>query len=71
MTEVVRVETLGFEQALTELEKVVSILEKNPPVLEETLQLYEHGRALSTHLSNLLEKAELRVRQISGDENPS
>ncbi len=67
------VEGLSYEQALAELEKIVAALEANKPgdasglSLEEALSLYERGQALSRHCIDLLDKAELRVRQLSGD----
>ena len=67
------VEDLTYEQALAELEKIVSALEANKPgdaaalSLEEAMSLYERGQALSRHCVDLLDKAELRVRQLTGD----
>ena len=34
--------------------------------LNEAIALYERGQALSKHCAALLEKAELKVRQLSG-----
>jgi len=59
------VEQLTFEQAFEELEAIVRGLENESPVLEEAVALFERGQALSKHCSELLEKAELKVQQLT------
>ena len=61
------VNELSYEQALTELETIVTSLESNKLPLDETMSLYERGQALTRHCVELLDKAELRVKQLSGD----
>jgi exodeoxyribonuclease VII small subunit len=61
-------EELTFEQAFEELRAVVASLESGEPALEESLALFERGQALADHCSQLLEKAELRLRQLVPDE---
>lgn len=61
------VEGLTYEQALAELEKIVASLEGNQLRLEESMTLFERGQALSRHCVDLLDKAELRIKQLSGD----
>jgi len=61
------VEGLSYEQALAELEKIVTSLEVNKLSLDETMSLYERGQALTRHCVDLLDKAELRVKQLSGE----
>ncbi len=61
------VKELSYEQALTELETIVTSLESNKLPLDETMSLYERGQALTKHCVELLDKAELRVKQLSGD----
>lgn len=61
------IEDLSYEQALTELEAIVASLEGNKLTLEESMALFERGQALSRHCVELLDKAELRVKQLSGD----
>ena len=61
------VEELSYEQALTELEAIVASLEANKLQLDESMALYERGQALTKHCIALLDKAELRVKQLSGD----
>jgi exodeoxyribonuclease VII small subunit len=61
------VEELSYEQALAELEAIVASLEANKLPLEESMALYERGQALTKHCVALLDKAELRVKQLSGE----
>jgi exodeoxyribonuclease VII small subunit len=58
---------LSFEAAYAELETVISKLESGDVPLEESVALFERGRQLSDHCQTLLDKAELRVNQLSGD----
>jgi len=62
------VEELTYEQALGELEAVVASLENDERPLEEALKLYERGQALARYCADLLDKAELKIRQISGED---
>jgi exodeoxyribonuclease VII small subunit len=62
------VEQLTYEQAYAELEAVVTALEANPKSLDEATALFERGQALSQHCAELLDKAELRVRQLTATE---
>jgi len=58
---------LSYEQALTELETIVASLEANKLPLEESMSLFERGQALTRHCVELLDKAELRIKQLSGE----
>ncbi len=62
------VEDLTYEQAFAELEKIVAALEGEQHPLEDSLALYERGQALVKRCADLLDKAELKVKQLSGDE---
>ena len=70
-TERLPVESLTYEQALAELEALVTALEAEQPTLTEALALYERGQALAQHCVSLLDHAELRVKQLneSGSSN--
>ena len=61
-------EELTYEEALAELEEIVSALEGEQNQLEESIKLFERGQALVARCSVLLEAAELKVRQVAGDE---
>jgi exodeoxyribonuclease VII small subunit len=61
------IETLAFEQALLELEEAVAKLEAGDLTLDASLALYERGQKLAAHCNKLLEKASLRVEQLTAD----
>ena len=56
---------LTYEQALAELEKLLSALEGESKDLETTMAFFERGKALIARCQELLDKAELKVRQLS------
>jgi exodeoxyribonuclease VII small subunit len=62
------VEELTYEEALAELEEIVSALEGEQSQLDESIRLFERGQALAARCSTLLEAAELKVKQVAGDE---
>ncbi len=62
------VEELSYEEALAELEEIVSTLEGEQNRLEEAIKLFERGQALAARCGVLLEAAELKVKQVAGDE---
>ena len=53
---------------MSELETIVAALESNQGTLEESMALFERGQALVQHCTGLLDKAELKVRQVSGED---
>ena len=61
------VEGLSYEEALNELQEIVSNLESGERNLEETLALYERGQVLARYCAALLDQAELKLQQISGE----
>ncbi|WP_323770541.1 exodeoxyribonuclease VII small subunit [Antarctobacter sp.] len=66
------VEEMSFEQAMTELEKVVGMLERGDVALEESIGLYERGAQLKKRCEQKLKEAEEKVAAITldGDGNP-
>lgn len=58
------VEKLSYEQALAELEGIVQQLENQSLALEATLALFERGKTLLAHCQTLLDRAELKVREL-------
>ncbi len=60
------IDSMTYEQAYQELEKIVAELETSQPKLDATLQLFERGQLLARHCSNLLDQSELKIRQLSG-----
>jgi exodeoxyribonuclease VII small subunit len=61
-------EDLDYEQARLELESIVAALETEKHALEQAIALYERGMLLTRRCTDLLDQAELKVQQISGDE---
>jgi exodeoxyribonuclease VII small subunit len=62
-------ESLSFEEAFEQLETAVSALQDGQMPLEEALRHYEEGMKLAQYCNELLQKAELRVQQLSVDDN--
>ena len=58
---------LSFEAAYAELETIITKLETGELPLEELVDLYERGRKLSDYCQSLLDKAELRVNQLTDE----
>ncbi|MFD1794799.1 exodeoxyribonuclease VII small subunit [Paracoccus aurantiacus] len=57
--------TMSFEDAMKELEGVVSRLESGNASLEDSIKLYERGAALRAHCEARLREAEERVEKIT------
>ena len=55
---------LSFEDALAQLEKIVSELESGQAPLERSIEIYERGAALKAHCEARLKAAQLRVEKI-------
>ena len=54
-----------FEKALTELEEIVSTLEKGDLSLEAALKHFERGISLTRQCQTALKQAELKVEKLS------
>jgi exodeoxyribonuclease VII small subunit len=61
------IDQLTYEEALAELESIVSMLEGEQNQLEDSIKLIERGQALAERCSVLLEAAELKVKKVAGD----
>lgn len=62
------IEELNYEQAFSELEQIVAALETEERSLDEALAHFERGQALAKHCTILLDKADLKVQQIAGED---
>ena len=62
------VDQLTFEDAFSELEEITRTLETDGQTLDQALALFERGQELHQHCATLLDKAELKIQQILGDE---
>jgi exodeoxyribonuclease VII small subunit len=64
-------EETSFETARMRLQQVVEKLEGGDLTLEEALSLYEQGQALARYCQEQLDRAEVRITELSGPaENP-
>ena len=65
------VEEMSFEDAMREVEKVVSDLERGDVPLEQSIALYERGAQLKQRCQTKLKEAEEKVALITqeGDGN--
>jgi exodeoxyribonuclease VII small subunit len=61
------IKNLNYEQALVELEEIISNLENEPSGLERSVAMFERGKALIQHCQKLLDSAELKVQQLEED----
>ena len=59
------IDKMTFEEAFTELESVVAQLEGGEIPLENAIELFERGQALSIRCSQLLDEAELKLKQLT------
>ena len=58
------IESMSFETAMAELERIVDRLERGEVPLEDSIAMYERGEALKARCEALLKAAEERVEKI-------
>ena len=58
-------DNLSFEQALVELETIVTSLESGKAPLEDSISAYERGIALKKHCEKKLGEAQEKIEKIS------
>ena len=63
------IEKMEFEEALEELERISSLLNDGKLSLKESVKLYEAGARLKERCSKILEEVELKVNQMSLQQN--
>lgn len=66
--ELTPVDSLNYEQAVAEMETIIQQMEGTQLDLEGSLALFERGQALAARCASLLAQAELKVRQLTGQE---
>lgn len=59
------IQKLKYEEAVQELEQVLADLENGSLELEVMLERFELGKELLAHCQELLDKAELHIREVS------
>ncbi len=62
------VDQLSYEAAFAELQSIIEALEGEQGSLDQATSLYERGQLLVKRCGELLDQAELKVRQLSGSE---
>lgn len=67
MSDETPIETMSFEAAMAELERVVAALESGDVALDDSIRLYERGAALKAHCDKKLSEAEMKVAKITLD----
>lgn len=63
-------ESLGYEAARDELVGIVRALEGGQAPLEDTLTLWERGEALAARCSQILDGAQSRLAEKTGQQAP-
>lgn len=58
------IDTLSYEQALDELDRLITCLETDRVELEEALNCYERGTQLAQHCQRLLDRVEAKVTTL-------
>jgi exodeoxyribonuclease VII small subunit len=61
------IQDINFEEALRQLEEIVTRLESGDLALEEAMALFEEGQRLTALCNARLESAALRVEQLTSD----
>lgn len=58
---------MTYEQAITRLEEIVSLLEKSDISIDESLKLFEEGTKLTSFCKDKLENAKAKITEIKKD----
>lgn len=54
-----------FEEAMTELENIVRVLDKGESTLDESMKLFEKGVGLAQYCQKLLDEAEDKISLVA------
>jgi len=69
MSEEKNINEMEFEEAMSELESIVTKLEAGNVSLKDSLKLYERGTLLKKRCDSILESAQLRINQIASEKD--
>lgn len=58
------IESLSFEEALSELERIVRSIDNGQENLEKAIQSFERGVSLKNYCDKKLKEAELKIEKI-------
>ncbi len=64
-----QIANMTYEVAYEELEKIIAALEGGEQSLDDAINHFERGKLLTKHCLDLLEKAELKIRNLSEGDN--
>lgn len=59
---------MTYEEAMTRLEKIVSMLENDTLSLDDSLKLFEEGTKLARFCNKTLDEAELKITKLGSEE---
>lgn len=59
------IDQMSFEEALQELDTIVSALESGKAPLEQSIESYERGMALKKHCESKLSAAQEKIEKIT------
>jgi len=66
--EPIEISSMTYEEAYDELARIVESLEEGEHTLEKLIDLFERGKNLSNYCKDLLNIAELKIKDINGEE---
>ncbi|MGN0534048.1 MAG: exodeoxyribonuclease VII small subunit [Eubacterium sp.] len=58
-------EEMTYEKAISRLEEIVALLEKNEATLDESIKLYEEGTRLTVFCSEKLAEAQQKITELT------
>ena len=58
-------EDMTYEKAISRLEEIVALLEKNEATLDESIKLYEEGTRLTVFCSERLAKKKQKITELT------
>ncbi len=58
-------EDMTYEKAISRLEEIVALLEKNEATLDESIKLYEEGTRLTLFCSERLAEAQQKITELT------
>ena len=56
---------MTYEKAISRLEEIVSVLEKNDVTLDESLKLFEEGTKLTAFCADQLKNAQQKITELT------
>ena len=69
MTKETPVKELSYEKAFEEMNAIVAQLEEDTQSLDAAVKLFERGQELAQHCTTLLDEAELKVQQLTDNDD--